>query len=247
MHSLSKMQSIILLYYHFYPWASKIIYEKGENMKNVGKDFLKNPEYSHFKLALYWIAYAIMFFGFEFLKNRDFNIIACSLDYKIPFCEYFLIPYVFWYIFLFGTAIYTLFFDPYSFRKLMYFVMISYTIAFLCYLIYPSLQPLRPDEFERDNIFTDGVKFLYTIDTNTNVCPSIHVIGSLGACFTLWNTKPFSNWILRILNIVTTILICLSTVFLKQHSVIDMITGLLISIAIYPVSLMILKKQFVRG
>ena len=208
---------------------------------------LNTDKYRHLKLLIFWPLYGLMFMFVEhFYQVDSYYTVYCSLDDMIPFNEWFFIPYMFWFVFLTGMVLYTVLFEIKEFRRMMHFIMMTYTFTIIVYLVFPTQQELRPEEFERDNIFTDGVKFLYTIDTNTNVCPSIHVIGSLGACFTLWNTKPFSNWILRILNIVTTILICLSTVFLKQHSVIDMITGLLISIAIYPVSLMILKKQFVR-
>ncbi|MBR4072938.1 MAG: phosphatase PAP2 family protein [Clostridia bacterium] len=213
---------------------------------NFNHKKITEPQNRHLLLLLYWIAYAVMYISFELFGNRNFHTISCPLDYKIPFCEFFFIPYFFWYVFLFGTVLYTLFFDIPNFKKIMYFIIISFTAAFFIYLIYPSVQNLRPNEFLRDNFFTDAVKALYTVDTNTNVCPSIHVIGSMGVCFTLWNTKGFSSVIFRVLNVIITVLICLSTVFLKQHSVVDLVLGVLISIIVYPISLLIFKKQSVK-
>ena len=88
------------------------------------------------------------------------------------------------------------------------------------YIIFPNMQPLRPTEFARDNIFTDMVGFLYTIDTNTNVCPSLHVAYSIAIASVWVKEKGISPWFKAFI-VVFVILICLSTVFIKQHSVID--------------------------
>ncbi len=204
------------------------------NYRNFSFKKLNTPEFRHLKLLIFWVFYAIFFFAFEAFENRSFNVIECPLDYKIPFCEFFFIPYVFWYIYLFGSLIYLLFFDVPNFKKAMYFIIITYSIAFFTYLVYPSVQELRPTEFTRDNIFTDAVKQLYLIDTNTNVFPSIHVIGSIAAFFGLWNSRHFSKWHWRIISFVTAVSICLSTVFLKQHSVLDLIYGVILSLCFFP-------------
>jgi len=204
------------------------------NYRNFSLKKINTPEFSHLKLLIFWVFYAVFFFGFEAFDNRIFNLIECPLDHKIPFCEFFFIPYVFWYIYLFGALIYLLFFDVPNFKKSMYFIIITYSIAFLTYLVYPSIQELRPVEFARDNIFTDAVKHLYSIDTNTNVFPSIHVIGSIAALFGLWNSNHFSKIYWRILSSFTAILICLSTLFLKQHSVLDLIYGVILSLCFFP-------------
>ena len=70
-------------------------------------------------------------------------------------------------------------------------------------------------------------EWIYTIDTNTNVCPSIHVIGSFAALFALLDSGVFHKrpvW--QIVCWLITILICASTVFLKQHSALDIVFAL---------------------
>ena len=95
------------------------------------------------------------------------------------------------------------------------------------------MQNLRPQEFARDNILVDVMKNLYDIDTNTNVCPSIHVIFSLGMLFTMWNSKHFNSTFSRIAELIIAVSICLATVFLKQHSVIDIFAGVALSIVVW--------------
>lgn len=116
----------------------------------------------------------------------------------------------------------------------MYFIIASYGVTLIIYLIFPNMQQLRPTEFARDNIFTRIVGFAYSIDTNTNVFPSLHVIGSLATLFAFWFTPRFSTVGWRITNTVCTVLICLSTVFIKQHSVLDILGGLILCAIIYP-------------
>ena len=150
----------------------------------------------------------------------------CALDDAIPFCEYFLIPYLFWFVYLIGTLAYTLFCDRDGFRRMMYFVIFTYSITILIYLLFPTCQHLRPSVFDRDNVFTRFVAYFYQFDTDTNVCPSLHVIGSFAACFALWNTERFSLKGWRAVNVLCCVLICVSTVFMKQHSVLDVAAAL---------------------
>ena len=89
-------------------------------------------------------------------------------------------------------------------------------------------------EFERDNIFTHIVSLIYGFDTNTNVCPSIHVIGSFAVLFSALNDKYLSAAKIRISFVIITLLICASTVFLKQHSIIDVVAGVALCIVCYP-------------
>ncbi len=108
------------------------------------------------------------------------------------------------------------------------------TICLFIYTIWPNGQNLRPDldALGRDNIFIDILRNLYRTDTNTNVCPSIHVFNSIGACIAVFHTESLKNkkWI-TIPTLILTILISLSTAFLKQHSIFDGIcAGLLASV-----------------
>ena len=51
----------------------------------------------------------------------------------------------------------------------MKFIMVSYSVAMLIYILFPNCQELRPLAFERDNIFTRFLEGFYQFDTNTNV------------------------------------------------------------------------------
>ena len=86
----------------------------------------------------------------------------------------------------------------------------------------------------RDNVFCDLVSFLYKIDTSTNLWPSIHVYNSLGVLFAVVHNERLGNkkWIkYGCLGLSASII--LSTMFLKQHSVFDVMTAFIMAAAMY--------------
>lgn len=198
------------------------------NFKNI-----TSKKYRHLFLILFWPVYLSLFVLTEKLVVPIYNIYS-PLDDLIPFCEFFVIPYVLWYALLAFVSLYTLFFDIQSFKKFYIFLSVTCIVTFAIYIIFPNEQNLRPTEFARDNIFVDIMKNLYALDTNSNVCPSIHVIFSLGMLFTMWNSKHFSTPVWRTVWLVITLLICMATVFLKQHSILDILGGVVLSVVIFP-------------
>lgn len=195
---------------------------------------INTPEFSHLWLLLYWPLYGLGFMYVErFYNVEHYQPMYCPLDDAIQFNELFLIPYLFWFVFLIGMLAYTLFFEPDSFRRMMYFIMATYTVAIITYFIFPNCQLLRPAEFARDNILTRFMAWFYTFDTNTNVCPSIHVLGSFAVAFAAWNTERFKapgwKWAFGLM----ALLISVSTLFVKQHSVIDVAAALLLCAVFY--------------
>lgn len=178
-------------------------------------------------ILLFGIAYITTFF---FMEARDVpvHIIHTPLDDRIPFCEYFIIPYVIWYIYVCGTVLYLGLSekDLKEYNRLIANMIAGMVLFVIISWLYPNGQDLRPD-IVADNIFTKAVQFLYTIDTSTNVLPSLHVFVSVACdtalCRNGWFKKhPSRQWAVHIL----TILICLSTMFLKQHSIIDVVAAL---------------------
>lgn len=86
----------------------------------------------------------------------------------------------------------------------------------------------------RDNIFTDLVAMLYKADTSTNLWPSIHVYNSLGVLFAVvHNDKLGTNKWIKYGCTVLSVSIVLSTMFLKQHSVFDVMTAFIMAAAVY--------------
>ena len=204
-----------------------------ETYRELRPSNLFSRRYRHLLLLLWWVVYGCVFAALECLRTEGYTVVYSPLDDLIPFCEYFAIPYFFWFVYLVGMYVYSMFYDIAIFKKYTYYVMITYTAAIIIYWIYPTMQELRPTVFPRDNLLTDVMKAFYEFDTNTNVCPSIHVIGAVAVSCAAWNSKAFSAWRWRAAFSVVTVLIILSTVFLKQHSVVDIPPALAICFVAY--------------
>ena len=204
-------------------------YYEGMKLKDVTK-----PEYRHIFFFLFWVAYFSLYALVESPLFSEYHVIHTALDDVIPFCEFFIIPYVLWYLLLAFVSLYTFFFDITAFKKFYKFLIATCIITFAIYFIYPNYQDLRPTEYPRDNIFTDIVKYLHGFDTNTNVFPSMHVIFSVGMLFTMWSVKPFNNVWGRLVSTILAISICLATVCLKQHSILDVYSGIGLSLVFFP-------------
>ncbi len=116
-----------------------------------------------------------------------------------------------------------------TFKQLMKFIMLAYTSTVVIFFLFPTCQELRPVVFERCNVFTSLVDFFYRIDTNTNVCPSLHAAGSIAVWFAARETLLFQHQGWRFFFHIATVAICLSVVFLKQHSILDVLAGFLVS------------------
>ena len=197
---------------------------------------LTSPEFKHVLLLLFWPIFGLFFLTVERLISRGHYVpIWCALDDLIPFCEWFLIPYLFWFVFLVGMHLYLLLFDPKAFRNFMYFIMLTYSVTMAVYLIYPTCQELRPAEFARDNFLIRFMAWFYTFDTNTNVCPSLHVVGSMAVAFAAWDTPRFQKPGWKAAFMGTALLISVATVFVKQHSILDVFWALVLCAIAYAV------------
>lgn len=108
------------------------------------------------------------------------------------------------------------------------------TVFLVVSTVYPNGHYLRPRVFERDNIFVTMVKGLYMVDTPTNLFPSIHVYNSIGVHFSIMHSSRLKEkkWVRRG-SFALMVSIVASTVFLKQHSVFDVITGCSMAVVMY--------------
>ncbi len=187
---------------------------------------INEPQYSHLKLLLGWVVYFALFFLTEnLIPAENCHPVHMWLDDYIPFCEWFLIPYVFWYGLIVISLVYFARYNIDSFKRLQTYIIITQAVAMACYILYPTRQDLRPEEFINDNFLTRCVAFIYSVDTNTGVCPSLHVAYSLGIASVWTKEKGISRrW--KAFVIFAVIMICLSTMFIKQHSAVDFFVAL---------------------
>lgn len=190
----------------------------------------------HWLLLLYFPVYLFWFAFLEATVRTQFHVIHMEIDNYIPFCEYFIIPYLLWFAYIAVAVIHMGIHDKKEYYNLCAFLFTGMTIFLIISTIYPNGHYLRPTYFERDNIFTRLCGLLYQADTATNLFPSIHVYNSIGVhiAVTKSNTTRKHPFI-HIGSGILMISIVLSTVFLKQHSVFDLLTGLLTAVIMYQI------------
>lgn len=186
---------------------------------------------------IYLVIYLVWFGILERMPGRDYSIIHLKIDDKIPFCEYFIIPYLFWFFYVAWIFIYLLFQNKDDYRKCCIFLFSGMTVFLIVSTLFPNIQYLRPAYMPRENIFSTMVTYLYQIDTCTNIWPSIHVYNSLGVYLAVVNNDRLASkkWV-RVTCFTLTISIVLSTVFLKQHSMFDVMTAFIMAAFFYTVT-----------
>ncbi len=195
---------------------------------------LASDKFRHLLLLIWWPLYGLLFNLTEKGVFADhYTPIYSAFDSVIPFFEWFVIPYMFWFAYLVIMHLYLGFYDIDGFRRFMWFIMITYTTTLVIYWLFPNCQHLRPTAFERDNVLVRFMQDFYKFDTNTNVCPSIHVIGSVAVWAAGWNCSRLRSMWWKVGLTVCTFLISISTVFLKQHSIIDVIAAIPLCLIAY--------------
>ena len=187
---------------------------------------INEPQFAHLKLLLGWVVYFALYFLTEnLIPAEKCQPVHMWLDDVIPFHEVFLIPYVFWYFLIVFSLGYFLLYHVDSFKRLQTYIIVTQLTAMAIYILFPSRQDLRPAIFPRDNFLTNCIRILYAFDTNTGVCPSLHVAYSIGIA-SVWTKEKGANIWWKSFVVVAVILICLSTMFIKQHSAVDFFAAL---------------------
>lgn len=184
-------------------------------------------KYKHLlPLAIFLIFYLSVFVYVENRPDHHMHLLASQFDHLIPFCEIFVIPYIIWFFYItFGV----LFFgiverDRDQYYQLSTNLMIGMALFLLISLVWPNGHTLRPAVLPRDNVFTRLVVMIYSSDTSTNVFPSIHVFNTIAMHTAVSHSITLKKhpWAVRFSGIIA-VSIVLSTMFIKQHTVIDVV------------------------
>lgn len=205
------------------------------------KHFIRrNP---HVWWALYLPLYLLMFFTVEHFVTDNYWATQTAIDEWIPFCEWFILPYDSWSFLLVALGLYLLVKDPEGFRRYMWTIAITFTAATLFCALVPNGQDLRPAVMAHDNFCTRLVQYTYSQDTNTNVFPSVHVLGVMAALFAVWHTPGLRRWTWRVGCTALGVVITAATVLVKQHAFIDILGALVLGAAAYVIVYVIIGRR----
>lgn len=193
--------------------------------------------YVKYKHAIPLLVFMLVYLcWFSWLEQdvTSYKVIHLALDDAIPFCEVFIVPYLLWFLYVAAVVVFLMFWDKQEYYRTCAFLMTGMAVFLIVSTLWPNGHDLRPVAMPRDNVFTRLVAMLWRTDTPTNLWPSIHVYNSLGAHFAVMHAKAFDNkkWI-RLVSLALAVSIICSTMLLKQHSVFDVATGLLLGALMY--------------
>lgn len=172
----------------------------------------------------------VLYFGCEFFQKNPKNM-DLPIDKKIPALPYFALIYVLWFplIAIFPISLFKEAKNLYELYVICW--IIDIVISVIIYLAYPTTCT-RPKDLE--NIKGGWMlKILYKFSyKGLNCSPSMHCsISTLVLIFALTaSTMPVN---LRIIYSTTALGIILSTLFTKQHVLIDLVTGVLLAMLIF--------------
>lgn len=201
-------------------------------------DKLKQNLKPHLWYQSYWVLYLIWFFTLDHFITDPKYIIHSVVDDYIPFCEWFIFPYCSWFLLLAGVLALLWWNDTPSYDKLCLMMFSGMTFCLIAYMIWPNGLDIRPvaETAGRDNFAMDIMRLIWKADNSNNVCPSIHCqsSGCMALAFSRSTVAAKHPWS-RVVAWLWCALICASTVFTKQHSIIDVVCGLALAAVWVPV------------
>ena len=201
-------------------------------MKKLTELFRK---YRHAWVFLYSFIYLSWYMYLERTIVTEYHIMYTKIDDWIPFNEFFIIPYFIWFLYVASMLMFLFFKDVDEFYRFGLYLALGMSISLFICQIFPNGTNLRPTNLDPNkNIFTHLVAFIYKTDTPTNVFPSIHVFNSIATHVAIVRSKFFyNNMKVKVVSFIIMISICLSTLFLKQHSFLDVVGATILSYVIY--------------
>jgi hypothetical protein len=181
-------------------------------------------------LSLILLALAVnSLYGILNNSSRGVSSLVTDFDRSIPFLSGFVIPYVAWYPFLMFAFLYLCF----KYSDIYYNTIWSLIIGILiCYCFYYFFQTTVP----RPDVIGEGplqnlVRLVYNTDNPYNCFPSIHVLSS----FIIMKgfSKSNASKIFKYMVYTIGVLIILSTQFIKQHVLLDVLSAILLGEYVY--------------
>ena len=112
---------------------------------------------------------------------REQICVNVPFDDSIPFIEYFVVPYMLWYGYIFAVSVYLLVKSKEGFINMYIAFIAGMAVCYITSFIFPLYfdRSNSPMLYARDNIFTDLCIIYHDGDAPTTIMPSLHVYMSI--------------------------------------------------------------------
>ncbi len=167
----------------------------------------------------------------ELTRGRTLHVPELALDRVVPLRSTWALIYGSLYLFVIVLPVFVVRQDE-QIRRTVLAYLIVWITAYVCFLVYPTVAP-RPAKVIGEGFGVWGLRFLYSADPPYNCFPSIHVAHSFVSALTCYRVH-------RGVGIAAgfcAALIGVSTLYTKQHYVLDVIAGIVLAGVAYLVFL----------
>ncbi|GGD67126.1 phosphatase PAP2 family protein [Paenibacillus nasutitermitis] len=206
-------------------------------MKTIAKFDIKR-----FIPLLGMLIFPVLGWMYTWINNQDTQAysLMTDLDNLIPFLKLFVLPYSIWIFYIYICLIYFFIKDPRVYIR----CLLTYAIcALVCYGIYLVFQTTVPrPQLSGNDPLTRLMSFVYNRDQPYNCFPSIHCFSSYMVMKAL-HTSGFRNRMNQFLIYGMSSLIICSTLFVKQHVLLDVVAGVMLADTVYRLLTVLEKKR----
>ncbi len=201
-------------------------------MRSMSRFFKKECAEHPYRFIIGFFVIFISWFAFlEWLNLPIVWHIHCRLDQYIPFVKYAVIPYCIWFLWMTQAMFHMVLREDAQTRWRTLAPLFSGLLLILLFcMLVPNGISLRPAEIAGNDLCAVAVRIIEGTDNPNNVCPSMHVYSTIFLDFAVHRAKGYRHRFVRPLARVMDIMICCSTMLLKQHSVIDVTCALAFAI-----------------
>ena len=185
------------------------------------------PRYAVICYLYFWAIDFLVFYGTRpILPYLPSHSLSTPLDEMIPVRSAWIVVYVAAFATWFITIAWIM---PES-KRHAYRLCGAYTIimiaSLICFLAYPVT--IQRPEITEGGVFNDLLRLIYSLDSPTDLCPSLHVVLNYVCWRCTLDCRKIPKWY-QWFNLVCLILVCFSILFVKQHFIADIFVALVIT------------------
>lgn len=169
----------------------------------------------------------VVYYIGDYFGYRAHLLEPSLVDNLIPQKTYFIYFYSSWYIMLVSIPLVLGFKDSENYKSYIKSIFISLFISLIIFIVYPTIMN-RP-VLIANNVSDKILSLIHIVSTPTKCIPSLHIVLSTLFIASTLSSDKLSKYY-RICMIVISIGIIISTMFVKQHYFIDVITGIVVGV-----------------
>lgn len=181
-------------------------------------------------LFMLFIPLVNIFYPFLNNSSRGVHYLVLNIDNKIPFVKIFCVPYMLWY----PLIIFCLVLFCNKDKRVYYNALSSQVLGMIvCFIVYSLFQTSVPrPELAGNDVLTNIIRFIYNTDLPYNCFPSIHVMSSYIMVRAAYDTPAIKKKDAFFIAL-SSFLVIISTQLIKQHVILDLISGVMLGEFIY--------------